>query len=122
MSRKEYVFLKDAKFYAYHGVGEQERVVGNYFIVNIRLGVDFTKAAEEDDLEGSINYADVYNKINVEMKQSSLLLEHVANRIVERLLKDYPQLLSIDLELEKLNPPMGADIRSAGVEIHWVKE
>jgi dihydroneopterin aldolase len=122
MSRKEYVFLKDAKFYAYHGVGEQERVVGNYFIVNIRLGVDFTKAAEEDDLEGSISYADVYNKINVEMKQSSLLLEHVANRIVERLLKDYPQLLSIDLELEKLNPPMGADIRSAGVEIHWVKE
>ena len=122
MSRKEYVFLKDAKFYAYHGVGEQERIVGNYFIVNIRLGVDFTKAAEEDDLEGSISYADVYNKINVEMKQSSLLLEHVANRIVERLLKDYPQLLSIDLELEKLNPPMGADIRSAGVEIHWVKE
>ena len=56
------------------------------------------------------------------MKQSSLLLEHVANRIVEILLKDYPQLLSIDLELEKLNPPMGADIRSAGVEIHWVKE
>jgi 7,8-dihydroneopterin aldolase/epimerase/oxygenase len=122
MSRKEYVFLKDVKFYAYHGVGEQERTVGNYFIVNIRLGVDFTKAAEEDDLEGSINYAEVYNKINVEMKQSSLLLEHVANRIVERLLKDYPQLLSIDLELEKLNPPMGADIRSAGVEIHWVKE
>jgi 7,8-dihydroneopterin aldolase/epimerase/oxygenase len=122
MSLKEYVFLKDAKFYAYHGVGEQERVVGNYFIVNIRLGVDFTKAAEEDDLEGSINYAEVYNKINVEMKQSSLLLEHVANRIVERLLKDYPQLLSIDLELEKLNPPMGADIRSAGVEIHWIKE
>lgn len=122
MSRKEYVFLKDAKFYAYHGVGEQERIVGNYFIVNIRLGVDFTKAAEEDDLEGSISYAEVYNKINVEMKQSSLLLEHVANRIVERLLKDYPQLLSIDLKLEKLNPPMGADIRSAGVEIHWVKE
>lgn len=122
MSRKEYVFLKDAKFYAYHGVGEQERIVGNYFIVNIRLGIDFTKAAEEDDLEGSISYAEVYNKINVEMKQSSLLLEHVANRIVERLLKDYPQLLSIDLELEKLNPPMGADIRSAGVEIHWVKE
>ncbi len=122
MSRKEYVFLKDAKFYAYHGVGEQERIVGNYFIVNIRLGVDFTKAAEADDLEGSISYAEVYNKINVEMKQSSLLLEHVANRIVEILLKDYPQLLSIDLELEKLNPPMGADIRSAGVEIHWVKE
>ena len=48
------------------------------------------------------------------------LLEHVAGRIARRLFQDFPALDAIELKLMKRNPPMGADIDSAGVEL-WVQ-
>lgn len=118
---ENYVFLRNVKFFAYHGVGKQEYTVGNNFMVNLRLGVDFTKAMDDDDLSGTVNYAEVYALLKSEMSKPSKLLEHVAGRIKQHLLVDYPQLLSIDLEIEKLTPPISADLYSCGVEIHWKK-
>ena len=51
------------------------------------------------------------------MKQPSKLLEHVAGRMVERLFNSFPQVEEIELSLMKRNPPMNADIETAGVEI-----
>ena len=48
----------------------------------------------------------------------SKLLEHVCGRIVKRLFHDFPAVESIDLKLSKRNPPMGADLDAAGVEVH----
>ena len=52
------------------------------------------------------------------MDVPSKLLEHVAGRIIRRLLDDFPAIEHIDLKLSKRNPPMGADIETAGVEVH----
>ena len=35
-----YIFLDTLRFFAHHGVGEQETVVGNEFTVSLRLQVD----------------------------------------------------------------------------------
>ena len=44
---------------------------------------------------------------------------HIALReIVKELLVEFPKIKSIDIELTKLNPPMGADCVGAGVELH----
>ena len=61
----------------------------------------------------------VFHIISVkqEMDHPSRLLEHVAWRIVGRLFKDFPPLQAVELHLKKRNPPMGADITSAGVRI-----
>ena len=55
--------------------------------------------------------------VKAEMAIPSRLLEHAAMRIVCRLFKEFPQIRSIQLKLEKLNPPMNADIRSAAIEV-----
>lgn len=113
-----YIFLRDVCFFAYHGVGQQEREVGNEFTVNLRLKVDVAAAMRTDDVADTVSYAEVYEVVKQEMAIPSALLEHVGGRIVNRILRDFRQVEAVELTLSKRNPPMGADIEAAGVEIH----
>ena len=45
------IILKGVRIYAYHGVLPQERTVGAYFTIDIKLDTDFTRAIETDELE-----------------------------------------------------------------------
>ena len=114
---KSEIILKDIHFFAYHGLLPQEAVVGNDFIVNLTLSVDITRAIQTDDVNDTVNYADVYQVVKAEMQQRSNLLEHVAGRIAHRLLHDFPSITSVDIQVEKLNPPMKADIHSATIHL-----
>lgn len=115
------IYLKNLSFYANHGVGAQERLVGNVFNIDLTLQVDFTKALDTDDVRDTVSYADVYQSIAHEMATPSLLLEHVCGRIVRRLFDDFPTVTEIAIKLSKRNPPMGADIELAGVELHCLR-
>ena len=70
-----------------------------------------------DNLEGTLNYAEVYQKVREEMATPSKLLEHVAGRIAHRLFSDFPEIQKLQLSITKVNPPMGADSDGAGVEV-----
>lgn len=113
-----YILLENIRFFAYHGVVPQETTVGNEFIVSLRLKTDITRAIESDDVADTVNYAEIHQAVKEEMDIPSKLLEHVAGRIVRRLFNDFPTIERIDLKLSKRNPPMGADIETAGVEVH----
>ena len=117
-----YITLNDVRFHAFHGVLPQETAVGADFVVNLRLGYDISRAMQTDDVGDTLNYAEVYELVKHQMDVPSKLLEHVAGRIVDAVRKAYPDITSIDLELTKLNPPMGADCRGAGVEIHLIND
>ena len=111
------ILISDLKVFAYHGVLPEERVNGNNFIINLRITTDFSKAMQTDCLDDTLNYAEVCDVIRTEMAQPSDLLEHVAGRIVDALKSRFPGIQSLDLELHKLNPPVSAECRSAGVRI-----
>lgn len=118
VTMNSYIFLDNLRFFARHGVGEQETLVGNEFTVNLRLKVDISRAMQTDDVADTVSYADVYAAVKEEMELPSRLLEHVCGRIADRLFRDFPQIEEITLRLAKRNPPMGADIEAAGVELH----
>ena len=107
----------NVRFFAYHGVGQQEREVGNEFVINLKLKVDIARAAETDDVTHTVSYADVYENVKAEMEIPSKLLEHVCGRIIKRLFRTFPTVKAIELKLAKRNPPMGADLDAAGVEV-----
>ena len=113
-----YILLENIRFFAYHGVAPQETTVGNEFVVSLRLKTDIARAMESDDVADTVNYAEIHQAVKEEMDIHSKLLEHVAGRIVRRLFNDFPTIERIDLKLSKRNPPMGADIETAGVEVH----
>lgn len=110
-----YIHLKGLKIYAYHGVLPQENRIGAEYTIDLRLKTDFTQAALTDKLEGTINYAAVFETIKAEMAIPSQLLEHVSYRIADRLFQQFP-LEEIKIAIYKQNPPMGADCTQVGVE------
>ncbi len=111
------IYLRNVRFHAFHGVLPQERIVGNDYLVNLVLDYDFSSAMQTDDLQGTLNYAEVYQKVREEMAVPSKLLEHVAGRIAHRLFSDFPEIQKLQLSITKVNPPMGADNDGAGVEV-----
>ncbi|BES63273.1 dihydroneopterin aldolase [Dysgonomonas capnocytophagoides] len=112
-----YILLENVRLYAYHGVGEQERIVGNHYLINLKIKINVMDAVRSDSLEDTISYADVFEMVKKEMAIPSKLLEHVAGRIISALRKTYPAIENIELKLSKNNPPMGADMDYASVLI-----
>lgn len=107
--------MDNMRFYAYHGVSQQEAAVGNYFTVGLSIEAPMGEAIDNDNLEGTIDYARVYELVKKEMDIPSKLIEHAAGRILKTLKKSFPQIKEIEISLSKQNPPMGADLQSAGV-------
>ncbi len=119
---ESYIFLREVRFHAFHGVLPQERKVGADFAVTLKVAVDITKATENDEVEDTLNYATLYDVVKQEMEIPSKLLEHVAGRIGRTVMERFPMVTSIDVRLTKLNPPMGADSKGAGVELHLIND
>ena len=117
-----YILLRGVHFHAFIGVGEQERSVGNDYILDLRIGYSLANAMESDDVMDTLNYAEVYDLIKNVMQHPMKLLEAAAGCIVDNLTATYKGIESIDLKLIKLNPPMGADCEGAGVELHLINK
>ncbi len=116
--KDSYIHLRGLRFHAYHGVAAQERLVGNDYEVDVRLHVDVDKAMRSDQVTDTVNYAEVYQVVGEQMARPSDLVEHVAGRIAQALLDEWPQVADVTISLTKRNPPMGSDCQGAGVELH----
>ena len=116
------IVLSDVRLYARHGVMEQERRVGAWFSVSLRVHYNIQEATETDSLESTISYADVRDVVKAEMAVPSKLLEHVAARVGRAVMERFPQVEAVEVKLLKLNPPMGADCGGAGVELHLIND
>lgn len=82
-----YIFLKNIRCYAYHGVATQENLIGNEYTIDLKLKTDIGKAAQTDEVADTINYAEVYNVIKHEMANPVRLLEHAASGLYKSSLK-----------------------------------
>ena len=122
MKLQTYIRLEKLRFRALHGVLPQERQVGGDFTVTLRIGYPWQAAMDSDAVADTLDYAAAYRLVQREMVLPSQLLEHVAGRIAKALLRDFPQITSIDLWLTKTCPPMGADGEGAGVELHLIND
>ena len=113
----EYILLNRMTFFAFHGVSEQERKVGNTFIVDLKIGGDFSVACKSDNIEDAINYASIYEEVKQVMKIPCKLLEHLAEKICIKLKCKFTQIQSIEIKVTKINPPIEGQVESASVVI-----
>lgn len=111
------IFLRDVKFHTAIGVFDFERLVGNDFILNLSVEIDSTKEMEEDQLEGTLNYAELYEICNKEMSRGCQLIETVCLRIADKIKSLYPQVKSGEIEIVKVAPPIKGMEGSAGVSL-----
>ena len=104
--------------YSHHGVMPQERVVGARFYVSVEAEVEVSdEALLHDCLEGTVSYADIIDCIRQEMDTPAALLEHLAYRVGQRLLREFALIQSLTLRIDKENPPCGVPVDAIGVSI-----
>ncbi|MCM1291787.1 MAG: dihydroneopterin aldolase [Prevotella sp.] len=100
------ISLEHIELQGNHGVFEQERKVGNNFIVDLKVTVSLPESILEDSLKDTISYADLYNVLLNEFKIPSKLLEHVCVRIEHKLKQRWPNIQSGEIKIIKRQPPI----------------
>jgi dihydroneopterin aldolase len=112
------IAIENMEFHSFHGCFKEEQIIGNTFIVDVYMDTDTKEAELSDNLEHTVNYADVHALIKKEMAINSKLLEHVAKRIMVAIEEAYPQIDAIELKIAKMNPPIGGKVESVSLTLN----
>ncbi|RAJ02249.1 dihydroneopterin aldolase [Chitinophaga skermanii] len=105
------IALESMEYFAYHGLYPQEKVLGNYFILDI-----YVKIAEPqhmNELDETVNYVHLHEIANEAMSVPTELLEQVVANISTVIKQNHPEVLYSKVALRKMHPPMGAPIRNS---------
>ena len=113
------ISLSDLRFYAYHGVFEEERKLGNEFRVSLSVLIPYNEAMENDDIASTVSYADLFEIIREEIDRPVKLLETLALRIVKKIRNNHPMVAGGKLTIEKVHPPIPRIIGSASVTLNF---
>ena len=115
---KDEIRIEGLQVYAHHGVFAGENEVGQTFIVNALLYTDTHKAGRTDCLEDSTHYGEVCHFITKVMtEQTYKLIEKAAEEVARGVLRNYPLVNGIDLEIKKPQAPIGLPFESVSVKI-----
>ena len=109
--------LNGMDFYAFHGCFAEEQAIGTHFRVDVTFETDTSIAQRSDSIDDTVSYLDVYHTVKREMMKPSHLLEHVADRIGEAILQEYPNVETVKTKVYKLNPPLGGQLESVSVAV-----
>lgn len=110
--------LDSMAFFAYHGCFEEERKVGNDFLVDLEIKTNTEKPECSDNIQDALNYQEVYWVVEKEMAEPNNLLERVAKRIMSALFAKYPsQILHLKVTVKKMNPPLGGKLEYVSVTL-----
>lgn len=120
MNKAFYIRLDDLHFISKIGVEPQERIIGNEFIVNVKLKIPANSFIRES-LESSVSYALIYDLVREKMSEVWLLLESVAQDIVDSIMNKWPQIEEGQISIKKLSPPIRGIRGSASVEYSRTK-
>lgn len=110
--------LNEMVFYGFHGVHDEERKLGQRFIVSACLNTDPALDSRIRHLEDTIDYTMVYRDIKEIMESSQFhLLECCANSIADKLLAGYPLIESLNVCIQKPSVPIQGSLKGVEVEI-----
>ena len=118
-SPSDRIVLEGMRFYGFHGVNPEERVLGQEYLVDLTVEMDLGGAGRSDRLEDTISYAHIYRAVKDVMEgEPRNLLEAAAQSIADRVLSEFP-VDSVTVRVKKPHPPIrGSIIESATVEIY----
>lgn len=111
------ISIEGMEFFAYHGHFKEEQIIGTRFTVDLFMETNTQEAEETDNLAKTINYQAVYGLIALEMAIKSHLLENVARRVLNRIIREYPQITASRIKISKMNPPVGGKVEKVSIEI-----
>lgn len=112
------IIIKGLKIFAYHGVNPEEKVEGQYFIIDTEAFCDLRNAGKSDNLDDTVSYAKIKKCIErVFTADKYDLIEKTAEIICESVLKEFPAIERIICTVKKPDAPMKGEFEYAGVTL-----
>ena len=83
--------------------------------VDLEIKTNLKKSAKTDELHDTVDYVDLNRIVVEEMAIRAKLLEHVAQRIIDRIFRELPMVTKVKIGVSKLNPPIGGDVEAVTI-------
>jgi dihydroneopterin aldolase len=100
--------IKNARFYAHHGVLDSERMSGGLFEIDAEMTCDVTEAEAEDNLKKTLDYELTYKFIKEVVSQEKFfLIEALAYRIALKIIENFSMVQKVVINVRKPSPPLG---------------
>lgn len=109
--------VENIAIYAYHGCMIEEAKIGSEYLVDVAVKADLSISAKSDILYDTIDYVHLTQIVHQEMAIRSELLEHVAQRILDRILQELTQVKKAKIWVAKINPPIGGNVEKVSVKM-----
>lgn len=112
------IYIKDLQVYGFHGVNQQEKDMGQRFMISVELFLDLKEAGDTDDLNKTVNYGELCLVIEEQFKEKKYdLIEKAAEKLAQFILLKYDIVQRIKLKIKKPWAPIGKPLEYAAVEI-----
>lgn len=121
---RDKIYIDELECFGYHGVLKEEKKQGQNFIISAVIEADAGEAAETDDCNFTINYAEVCGDIKQIVSTGSCnLIETLARKIAEDLIIKYNRVEKVEVRIDKPSAPIQAKFKSVAVstERSWHK-
>ena len=114
---KHTIEINGIKLYAFHGCLPEEGRIGGHYLVDVSLQTDFSEAAISDELIKTVDYVDINKIVKEEMAIRSKLIEHVGQRIFDRIKKEVKNVDKLRIKVIKICPPINGDVENVAIII-----
>lgn len=99
-----HIHLKNLKHFGYHGVYDEERIVGGWFEVDLK--VFFQSNGLVQELSDTINYVKLTEIIHARIEVPQLLLETLCQQITADIFEHDDRVEKIDIKINKISAPI----------------
>lgn len=114
-----HIVMRNMKFYGYHGCLDFEKIDGQWFIITVDIGCNYLSGAITDDLDGTINYADAFERIkSIVTNLRFNLIEKLACEIGRCILKNYDLASEVTVTVHKPGAPVDGDFECMETSIY----
>lgn len=97
--------LQDCHFFGFHGMNEEEKKIGNTFIVN--LSVDYEPCVESIvSIHDTVDYVQLYQIVESRMQITTPLLETIVQDIARSVLEQFPKVYKVFVSITKQHLPI----------------
>jgi dihydroneopterin aldolase len=107
--------VNNIKIYAFHGCLDEEAKIGSEYRVDLAVKANLQNSAESDDLSDTVDYVHLNLIVKEEMAIRSKLLEHVAQRILDRIFSELLMVKKAKVSVAKINPPIGGNVEDVAI-------
>ncbi|MGG6296184.1 dihydroneopterin aldolase [Leptolyngbya sp. AN02str] len=112
------IAISNLRVYGYTGVFPEEKALGQWYELDLKIWTDTAKAAQTDDITDTYNYVEAVEQARNLVRTAQFnLIEKLAAAVADILLQSSTQVEQVQVRVTKVSPPIPDFSGKVSVEI-----